>query len=218
MEKTPYYKAFVAQTPEDILQSIFKKEEAVLIGISLNNGAYVEGIIIDISKENNYQKVVCILSQDEEVSFFYTHRVTLITIKQPNKMVVELSKGTISRPIITNNKDLTSLQLKRWLNTEKNELGKHIKALNIDAVPLDQLNNRLNLQDVVKALKIAINQITKDELGQKVWQAVNTIVLQQADTLHLQIKAKTLTISIAINKALPKKLPNILEEKLLQIL
>ncbi len=39
MKNTHYYKAFVAQTPEEILRSVFKKEEAVLIAISLNNGS-----------------------------------------------------------------------------------------------------------------------------------------------------------------------------------
>ena len=35
MDKS-YYKAFVAQTPEEILMSVFKKEEDILIGISLD--------------------------------------------------------------------------------------------------------------------------------------------------------------------------------------
>ena len=69
MEKTSYYKAFVAQTPEDILQSILKKEEPILIAVSLTNGSYIEGTILDISEENKHQKSVCILSEDDKYHF-----------------------------------------------------------------------------------------------------------------------------------------------------
>ncbi|MCL5126934.1 hypothetical protein [Algibacter sp. L4_22] len=218
MNKTSYYKAFVAQTPEEILQSVLKKNEDVLIAISLSNGMYVEGIILDIKENSSQQKSVCMLSQDKQVSFFNIYNIAFITIKQPEKMVVELSKGSISRPISSTNQELTVLQLKRWLNTEKNLFGNQIKELNIDHLPLDQLNNRLNVQDIFAALKRAIDQITKDTLGQDAWQGIDIIVLQQADKLQLNIQVKTLTISMAVSKALPEKLSNILEEKLLQVL
>ena len=70
----------------------------------------------------------------------------------------------------------------------------------------------------LQALKSVVHQVITDELGKEAWQASNTIVLKQADKLDLQISEETLTISIAIDKALPEKLSNILEEKLLQIL
>ena len=123
------------------------------LAISLKNGAYIEGIILDIKEDNNHQKAVCILSQDDQVSFLNIHSIVLITIKQPKKMVVELSKGAIIRPISSVNEELTVLQLKRWLNTEKVELGTHIKEINIDNVTLEQLNNRLNVQDIFTDLK-----------------------------------------------------------------
>ncbi|AUC85318.1 hypothetical protein CW731_08455 [Polaribacter sp. ALD11] len=218
MEKTSYYKAFVAQTPEEILRAVLKKKEAILIAISLKNGVYIEGTILDLTEESNHQKSVCMLSQDEQVSFFNTHNIALITVKQPKKMVVELSKGAVSRSITSANQELTVLQLKRWLNTEKRLFGSQLKEFSIDGIPLDQLNNRLNVQDVFAALKSAVDQITKDALGKEVWQGIETIVLQQADKLQLNHQAKTLTIAITIDKALPEKLSNILEEKLLQIL
>ncbi|MBD0777430.1 hypothetical protein HPE56_06470 [Maribacter sp. ANRC-HE7] len=217
MEKTAYYKAFLAQTPEDIIQSVFKNGEDVLVAISLNNGAYLEGVIIDVKQEDNHRKMVCMLSQDEQISFFQAHAITFITVKQPKKMLVELSKGNISRPMPTSDENLSVLQLKRWLNTEKVQLGNQIKELKIDTIPLDTLNNRLNLQDVCKALIIAKRQITKDGLGKEAWQGIETIVVKQADRLQLQIEETTLTISIAVDKALPKPLSKILEEKLLDI-
>ena len=218
MKNTSYYKAFVAQTPEEILRSVFKKEEDILIAISLNNGSYVEGIVLDLKEDNNHNKTVCMLSQHEEVTFFNTHSIAVITVKQPKKMVVELSKGAISRPLSSVKKALTVLQLKRWLNSEKCLFGVHIKEFTIDDVSLGQLNNRLNIQDVFTALKSAIHQIIKDELGKEAWQSVSTIILQQADKLDLKYQGETLTISINIDKALPEKLATILEEKLLQIL
>ncbi|WP_165750254.1 hypothetical protein [Cellulophaga sp. Z1A5H] len=216
MEKTNYYKAFVAQTQEEILQAVFEKDENIIIAISLHNGAYLEGILLDITEDDSAQKSICLLSNDEQVSFFSLHSVTLITIKQPKKMLVELSKGTISRPLSSENKELTVLQLKRWLNTEKSLLGNQIKEINLDATTFDTLNNRLNIQDIFAALKNAIDQLTKDTLGQEAWKNIETINLQQAETLQLSIHAETLSIALAIDKALPKNLSNILEEKLLQ--
>ncbi|MDN3664671.1 hypothetical protein ACFFU1_00410 [Algibacter miyuki] len=218
MEKTSYYKAFVAQTPEDILQSILKKEEPILIAISLTNGSYMEGTLLDISAENKHHKSVCMLSENENVSFFNIHDITLVTVKQPKKMVVELSKGAISRPLSSANQELTALQLKRWINNEKLLLGSHINDFKIDTLDLKVLNNRLNIQDVFAALQTAKNNIIIDALGQEAYQTIDTIVLEQAETLQLKIQSKTLTISLAIDKALPENLAHTLEEKLLQIL
>ncbi|MDO7136859.1 hypothetical protein [Algibacter lectus] len=218
MEKTSYYKAFVAQTPEGILQSILKKEEPILIAISLTNGSYIEGTLLDISEENKHQKSVCILSENDNVSFFNIRDITVITVKQPKKMVVELSKGAISRPLSSTNQELTVLQLKRWLNNEKSLLGNRINDLKIDTLNLKELNNRLNVQDVFTALQKAVNNITTDALGEEAYQVLDTIVFEQTETLQLKIQSKTLTISLAIDKALPENLADTLEEKLLQIL
>ena len=218
MKTTSYYKAFVAQTPEEILQSVFKNKETVLIGVSLNNGIYIEGTILDISKENNHQKAVCMLSQDEQVSFFNIHSVVFISVKQPKKMVVELSKGAISRPMDSSSQELTVLQLKRWLSNKKELLGSQIKEFNIDNISVELLNTRLNIQDVFTALQNAVNQITKDALGQEAWQGVEVIKIEQADKLLVNLNSKTLTISIAINRALNIELSKQLEEKILQIL
>ena len=217
MEKS-FYKAFVAQTPEEVLHLVFKKEEDILIAVSLNNGNYVEGIILDITKDNDHQKSVCMLSLEEQVYFFNMHTISLVTIKQPKKMVVELSKGAISRPISSANENLTVLQLKRWLNAERIALGEQILDFNIEAISTEELNDRLNIKDVFSALKSVVGTVTKDDLGKEAWSAVNTVVLKQADTLQLNISENTLTISIAIDKALPAKLSEILEEKLLRIL
>ncbi|MGJ8760313.1 MAG: hypothetical protein ACSHXA_07185 [Polaribacter sp.] len=218
MKNTHYYKAFVAQTPEEILRSVFKKKEDILIAISLNNGGYVEGIILDLKEDNNHNKSVCILSPQEEVAFLNLHSIAMITIKQPKKMVVELSKGAISRPLSSENEDLTVLQLKRWLQSEKSLLGSQIKEFDINDISLSEINTRLNIQDVFTALKSAIHQIVTDELGKEAWQGVDTIILQQADKLDLEYQGETITISIPIDKAIPEKLATIFEEKLLQIL
>ncbi|QXP63080.1 hypothetical protein [Polaribacter sp. HaHaR_3_91] len=218
MKNTHYYKAFVAQTPEEILRSVFKKKEDILIAISLNNGGYVEGIILDLKEDNNHNKSVCILSPQEEVAFLNLHSIAMITIKQPKKMVVELSKGVISRPLSSENENLTVLQLKRWLQSEKSLLGSQIKEFDINDISLSEINTRLNIQDVFTALKSATHQIVTDELGKEAWQGVDTIILQQADKLDLKYQGETLTISIPIDKALPEKLATIFEEKLLQIL
>lgn len=217
MEKS-FYKAFVAQTPEEVLHLVFKKEEDIIITVSLNNGNYVEGIILDITKDNDHQKSVCMLSLEEQVYFFNMHTISLVTIKQPKKMVVELSKGAISRPISSANENLTVLQLKRWLNAERIALGEQILDFNIEAISTEELNDRLNIKDVFLALKSVVGTVTKDDLGKEAWSAVNTVVLKQADTLQLNISENTFTISIAIEKALPAKLSEILEEKLLRIL
>ncbi|MBQ4915624.1 hypothetical protein J8L85_14305 [Maribacter sp. MMG018] len=215
MTNTPYYNAFVAQTPEQVLQSVYKNEKPVLLRVSLSNGSYLEGIVLDI-KEENYQKSVCLLSSDEQVSFFNLHSLVSITVKQPKKMVVALSKGSISRPIDPANETLTVLQLKRWLQAERSQLGNQIKEFNIDQLPLDEQNNRLNIKDVFKALQTVVSQITQDDLGKSAWQAIDTIILHQADTLSIDVQAATLTVSLAIDRALPKELSKILEEKLLQ--
>ena len=218
MERKSYYKAFVAQSPEEVLESVHKKDNAVLIAVTLSNGTYLEGFIIDIKRENNHQQTICMLLPDERVSFFKAHAIEVVTVMQPKKMVVELSKGAISRPLSNDNNELTVLQLKRWLNIEKEQLGSQIKELDINSLVLNELNNRLNVKDVVKALQLVVKEVIKDQLGQTAWQSINTIVLKEAETLNLQITEKTITISIAINRALPKQLSNILEEKLLQIL
>ncbi|CAZ97438.1 hypothetical protein [Zobellia galactanivorans] len=215
MTNTPYYNAFVAQTPEQVLQSAYKNETPVLISVSLSNGSYIEGIVLDI-KEENYQKSVCMLSSEEQVWFFNVQHLVSITVRQPKKMAVALSKGAISRPLNQEKETLTVLQLKRWLNAEKTQLGSQIKEFNIDQLPLDAANNRLNIKDVFSALQKAVSQITKDDLGQDAWQAIDTIVLQQADALNIAIQGTTLTISLGIDRALPKELSKILEEKLLQ--
>ena len=218
MKKINYYKAFVAQTPEEILQSVFKKEEDIFISILLNNGHSIEGIVLDLTKYHNHNRSVCILTKNEEVSFLNIHNITVVSIKQPSKMVVELSKGAISRPISSENEELTVLQLKSWLNNEKSLLGSKIKEFDINDIALSELNNRLNIKDVFTALKSAVHQIITDELGKEAWQDIDTIVLEQADKLQLNKELKTLTISINIDKVLPEKLSNIFEEKLLQIL
>lgn len=156
------------------------------------------------------------LSSEEQVWFFNVQNLVSITVRQPKKMVVALSKGSISRPMDPANQTLTVLQLKRWLQAEKSRLGNQIKEFNIDQLPLNELNNRLNIKDVFNALKKAVSQITIDDLGKNAWQAIDTIVLQQADALSINVQAARLTISLAIDKALPKELSKILEEKLLQ--
>ena len=218
MNTSPYYKAFVAQTLEGILQAIFKKEEDVLIAISLTNGVYLEGLLIDLKTEGNHTTAICLRTQNEEISFVHMHSIAMVTVKQPKKMVVELSQGAISRPLSSTSNELTVLQLKIWLKNEKAQLGTQIQNFNIEALDLKEENNRLNIQDLFAALKNTIDSITKDTLGKEAWLGVDTIVVQQGEKLQLTMEASTLTISIAIHKALPQKLSSLLEEKLLQLL
>ena len=218
MNTSPYYKAFVAQTLEGVLQSIFKKEEDVLITISLTNGVYLEGLLIDLKKDDNHTTAICLCTQNEEISFVHMHSITMVTVKQPKKMVVELSQGAISRLLSSTSNELTVLQLKIWLKNEKSQLGSQIKHVNVEALDLIEENNRLNVQDLFVAFKNSIDSITQDSLGKEAWLGVDTIVLQQAEKLQLTLEASTLTISIAIHKALPKNLSSLLEEKLLQLL
>ncbi|WP_405368443.1 hypothetical protein [Nonlabens sp. Asnod2-A12] len=218
MDNSNYYKAFVAQTTEEILHAIFKKEEDILIGVSLTNGAYIEGTVLDITTDSNQNKSVCMITRGEEISFFNLYNIALVTIKQPKKMVVELSKGKISRPFSSTDKNLTVLQLKIWLRNEKHLLGEQIQNFNVDRLSLDKLNNRLNVKDFFEALVPAIDLITADALGKDAWSGVETIVLEEAETLQLQLQTGVLTISVAIHKALPANLSKILEEKLLQLL
>ncbi|MEO9953666.1 hypothetical protein [Nonlabens sp.] len=218
MDNSNYYKAFVAQTTEEILHAVFKKEEEILIAVSLTNGAYIEGTILDITTDSNQNKSVCLISRNEEISFFNIYSIALLTIKQPKKMVVELSKGKISRPLSSTDQNITVLQLKIWLRNEKHLLGDHIQNFNIDHLTLSKLNNRLNVQDFFTALVTAIDLLTADALGKEAWSGVETIVLQETETLQLQLQTGVLTISAAIHKALPENLSKILEEKLLQLL
>ncbi|WP_405226014.1 hypothetical protein [Dokdonia sp. Asnod1-B02] len=218
MNTSPYYKAFVAQTLEGVLQSIFKKEEDVLIMISLTNGIYLEGLLIDLKKDDNHTTAICLRTQNEEISYVHMHSIAMVTVKQPKKMVVELSQGAISRPLPSTSNELTVLQLKIWLKNEKLQLGSQIKHINVEALDLKEENNRLNVQDLFVAFKKCIESITKDSLGKEAWLGVDNIVIQQAEKLQLTIEASTLTISIAIHKALPQNLSSLLEEKLLQLL
>ena len=218
MDNSNYYKAFVAQTTEEILHAIFKKEEDVLIAVSLTNGSYIEGTILDITTDNNQNKSVCMISSNEEISFFNIYSIALLTIKQPKKMAVELSKGRISRPLSSTDQDVTVLQLKIWLRNEKHLLGDQIQNFNVDHLTLSNLNNRLNVQDFFPALVTAIDLITADALGKEAWLGIETIVLQEAETLQLHLQTGVLTISVAIHKALPVNLSKTLEEKLLQLL
>ncbi|MDO6518542.1 hypothetical protein [Zobellia uliginosa] len=215
MTDTPYYKAFVAQAPVHVIQAVFENEAPVLIGVSLTDGIYLEGIVLDI-QDYNYQKSICLLTANEQVVFFDSRHLVALTVKQPKKMAVALSKGAISRPMGSANENLTVLQLKRWIRTEKAQLGSQIKEFKIDTLPLDELNNRLNIKDVFKALQTVVPQITQDDLGQSAWQAIDTIVLEQADKLSVKVQAATVTIALAIDKALPNDLSKILEEQLLQ--
>lgn len=218
MDKTQYYKAFVAQGPEEVLCAVLKNKEDVLLAISLINGAYIEGIVLDITTDSNQSKSVCMLSQNKEISYFNIHNIAVLTIKQPEKMVVELSRGASDRSMLCTSDNLTVLQLKIWLRNERYLLGEHIQNFNIDHLSLSELNDRLNIQFLFASLKKTIDLIKKDALVKEAWQEVETIVLKRADTLKIKIQNGVLTISMAVNKALPENISNTLEEKILQVL
>ena len=79
---TSFINKFKAKSPAAIIELIFKEKEEVAITLTLKNGTYLEGFIVDVLNEE-YQTAVCLRSQNNEVFFFNTQEVCLLGIKYP---------------------------------------------------------------------------------------------------------------------------------------
>jgi len=85
--ETDYINQFKAQSPAAIIQGLFREKKQLKIALSLKNGLYVEGFIVDITKEE-YQTFVCMKTEEQEVLFFDLQEVSVLRIKHPKKIAV----------------------------------------------------------------------------------------------------------------------------------
>ncbi|WP_064966627.1 hypothetical protein [Tenacibaculum ovolyticum] len=212
---TSYINKFKAKSPAAIIDLIFKEKEEVAITLTLKNGIYLEGFIVDVLKEE-YQIAVCLRTQNNEVFFFNVQEVCLLGIKYPKQIAVALSDGSVSRPI-NSNETISGLELKRWVNKQQEILNVPIN-LSIDKVALQELNVRLNCKDIVNSLLQAVTLVCNDSMALDIWKTITSIIIVQAANFKVKKVDNVLAISIDTKKALPEKLENILVEKIESVL
>lgn len=212
--ETDYINQFKAQSPAAIIQSMFSEKKQLKIALSLKNGLYVEGFIVDITKEE-YQTFVCMRTEEQEVLFFDLQEVSVLRIKHPKKIAVSLSKGSISRPL--GEEPISTLQLKRWIVEQESLLDATIN-LSLEKSVLQEANARLNSKDVITSLLKAKQLIIEDEMGLAAWKEIKTVAITNTEKLQVSKEGNVLKIGIEITKALPKELERLFVEKIEEIL
>lgn len=212
--ETDYINQFKAQSPAAIIQGLFSEKKQLKIALSLKNGLYVEGFIVDITKEE-YQTFVCIKTEEQEVVFFDLQEVSVLRIKHPKKIAVSLSKGNISRPL--GEDPISVLQLKRW-TLEQEPLLEATINLSFEKSALQEANARLNCKDVIASLLKAKQLIVEDEMGLVAWTEIKTVAITNTGTLQVTKEGNVLKIGIEITKVLPKELENLFIEKIEKVL
>jgi hypothetical protein len=196
--ETDYINQFKAQSPAAIIQGLFREKKQLKIALSLKNGLYIEGFVVDITKEE-YQTFVCMRTEEQEVLFFDLQEVSVLRIKHPKKMAVSLSKGSISRPL--GEDPISTLQLKRWI---------------LEQEPLLEATIKLSFEKLV--LQEAKQRIVEDEMGLVAWKEIKTIAITNTETLQVSKEGSVLKIGVVITKVLPKELENLFIEKIEKVL
>ncbi|UTD16150.1 hypothetical protein HER15_12010 [Tenacibaculum mesophilum] len=209
-----YINQFKAQSPAAIIQSMFSEKKQLKIALSLKNGLYVEGFIVDITKEE-YQTFVCMRTEEQEVLFFDLQEVSVLRIKHPKKIAVSLSKGNISRPL--GEEPISTLQLKRW-TLEQELLLEATINLSLEKSVLQEANARLNCKDVIASLLKAKQLIIEDEMGLAAWKEIKTVAITNTEKLQVSKEGNVLKVGVEITKALPKELERLFVEKIEEIL
>ncbi|MFT7899381.1 hypothetical protein VBY74_05285 [Tenacibaculum ascidiaceicola] len=212
--ETDYINQFKAQSPAAIIHSMFSDKKQLKVALSLKNGLYIEGFVVDITKEE-YQTFVCMRTEEQEVLFFDLQEVSVLRIKHPKKMAVSLSKGSISRPL--GEDPISTLQLKRWILEQEPLLEATIK-LSFEKLVLQEANARLNCKDVITSLLKAKQGIVEDEMGLVAWKEIKTIAITNTETLQVSKEGSVLKIGVVITKVLPKELENLFIEKIEKVL
>lgn len=210
-----YIDQFKAQSPFSIIEIIFKEKRETKVALTFKNGTYVEGYVVDILKEE-YQTFVCMKTEDNEVLFFNFQEISLLSIKQPKALAVELSKGTVSRPI-SNESVISVLELKRWIQKQQEILEIPID-FTLSKTDLQEGNVRLNCKDLITDFLQAVEIICKDALALEVWKTIEKIIITQAEEFKITKQENDLEIYINTQKALPKNLVSLLVEKTESIL
>ncbi len=208
--ETDYINQFKAQSPSVIIHNMFREKKQLPIALSLKNGLYIEGFVVDVAKEE-YQTFACLRTEEQEVLFFDLQEISVLRIKHPKKMAVSLSKGSISRPI--GEEPISALQLKRWV-LEQEALLEATINLSFESSELQEANARLNCKDVITSLLKAKHQIVEDEMGLEAWKNIKTIAVSIAEKLEVNKEGDVLKIGIEIHKVLPKELENLFVEKI----
>ena len=218
MKMETYLTQFKANSPQKILKKIYKQNPHAKVGIQLSSGAYVEGFIAHIAiEQESYgsNEYICMYSEHDQVYYFSLNSIMLVTIFQPKSLAVTLSEGTISRPI-SEEKSMTVLQLKRWAKEQETDLG---ALIILPSEGMDAENNRLNIQDIINSLHVAVNGITKDSMGREAWNAITEVVVGNTEgTLSVGRSNAKLSIHINYLKALPEDLTTQLEHQLTNVL
>ncbi|MGG6230164.1 hypothetical protein [Tenacibaculum sp. SDUM215027] len=212
--ETDYINQFKAQSPAAIIQNMFSEKKQLKVALSLKNGIYLEGFVIDITKEE-YQTFVCMRTEEQEVLFFDLQDVSTLRIKQPKKMAVSLSKGSISRPL--GEEPISTLQLRRWTLEQESLLETTIN-LSFEKLELQEANARLNCKDAITSLLKAKQLIVEDEMGLVAWKEIKTVAISNTEKLLVSKEGSVLKIGIEITKALPKELESLFVEKIEKIL
>lgn len=212
--ETDYINQFKAQSPAAIIQNMFSEKKQLKVALSLKNGIYVEGFVVDVTREE-YQTFVCMRTEEQEVLFFDLQEVSVLRIKQPKRMAVSLSKGSISRPL--GEEPISTLQLKRWALEQESLLETTIN-LSFEKLVLQEANARLNSKDVITSLLKAKQLIIEDEMGLAAWKEIQTVAISNTEKLQVSKEGSVLKIGIEITKALPKELERLFVEKIEEIL
>ncbi|WP_299010942.1 hypothetical protein [uncultured Tenacibaculum sp.] len=212
--ETDYINQFKAQSPSVIIHNMFREKKQLPIALSLKNGVYIEGFVVDVAKEE-YQTFVCMKTEEQEVLFFDLQEISVLRIKHPKKMAVSLSKGSISRPI--GEEPISALQLKRWV-LEQEALLEATINLSFESSELQEANARLNCKDVITSLLKAKQLIIEDEMGLAAWKEIKTVAITNTDKLQVSKEGSVLKIGVVITKVLPKELENLFIEKIEKVL
>lgn len=208
--ETDYINQFKAQSPSVIIHNMFREKKQLPIALSLKNGLYVEGFVVDITKDD-YQTFACLRTEEQEVLFFDLQEVSVLRIKHPKKIAVSLSKGSISRPL--GEEPISALQLRRWIVEQESLLDATIN-LSLEKSVLQEANARLNSKDVITSLLKAKHQIVEDEMGLAAWREIKTVAITNTETLQVSKEGSVLKIGVVITKVLPKELENLFVEKI----
>ncbi|UNY97710.1 hypothetical protein MQE36_11510 [Zhouia spongiae] len=209
-------KEITARSPVDLLIKVYETGKNSALKILLKSGVFIEGFIIHLSEKDGIYQDVCFLLEDKTIGFFNLSEISLVCVKQPKLLAVELSDGAISRPL-NEGERCTSLQLKRWLLKQESKYDNRLKLMVPDN--LSDENQRLNIKDAIGALTEAINRICKDDLGKSAWTEITTVqIIYSDEKIFLKKYDGRITVHINYKKALPSQLAEILEEKLLNTL
>ena len=206
-------------------------ENKPLVTLLLTSGQALTGQIIKYTDGASGTSVLIRLDFNSQwmpvsqLDLFYVepHLIAGITVHDARRHVRTLAK-TMPRQVTGEDK-VTNLMLKRLSQGVLSEIRKITGNNALDmAIPWDAFpdteGTRLNLRDLIEALKYSIAKSCEDDLGEEAWKSLTGVVIRQVAGQEIRCSREGTTIVLSADWTLylPADLEDWLHQKMNRVL